>query len=201
MEHNDANRTLMGAGMQKQALDIEGKESPIVETGVEKLIAKNNTLVQTSNESGLIKFINTKKIITSISKENKKINIRNNALLNKIKKNIKYKKTRKIKNIKIELLQKNQESNSIIYSKNFNFKNKNNWIKKGEIFTDKKKRNKGKLSLGKNLLIGYLSWKGYNFEDSIIVNEKLLNENSFTSSLLKKQTTFLINNKVGEVRK
>lgn len=187
--------------MQKQALDIEGKESPIVETGVEKLIAKNNTLVQTSNESGLIKFINTKKIITSISKENKKINIRNNALLNKIKKNIKYKKTRKIKNIKIELLQKNQESNSIIYSKNFNFKNKNNWIKKGEIFTDKKKRNKGKLSLGKNLLIGYLSWKGYNFEDSIIVNEKLLNENSFTSSLLKKQTTFLINNKVGEVRK
>jgi DNA-directed RNA polymerase subunit beta len=201
LEHNDANRTLMGAGMQKQALDIEGKESPIVETGVEKLIAKNNTLVQTSNESGLIKFINTKKIITSISKENKKINIRNNALLNKIKKNIKYKKTRKIKNIKIELLQKNQESNSIIYSKNFNFKNKNNWIKKGEIFTDKKKRNKGKLSLGKNLLIGYLSWKGYNFEDSIIVNEKLLNENSFTSSLLKKQTTFLINNKVGEVRK
>lgn len=200
LEHNDANRTLMGANMQKQSIDIEGKEGPIVETGIEIKIAKNNSLIKTTNKSGRIKFINTKKIAFLYNKENKKLPIKNKAILYKIKKNIKLKKIKGYR-IKIDKFQKDKESNLNIYKENFNLKKKKEWVKKGEIFTDRKKENKGKLSLGKNLLIGYLSWKGYNFEDSIVVNETLINKNFYTSILIKKQSIFLINNKVGEVRK
>lgn len=187
--------------MQKQAIYIEGKESPIVETGIEKNIAKNNSLVEIANKSGMIKFINTKRLILAFNKTDKEIHIKNKSFLYKVKKNIKGKKITGAKKIKFESLEKNKESNLNIYAKNNNIIKKNDRIKKGEILTDRKKENKGKLSLGKNLLVGYMSWKGYNFEDSIIVNERLINENSFTSILVKKQSTFLINNKVGEVRK
>lgn len=187
--------------MQKQAVEIQGKESPIVETGIEAQIAKNNSMTDTASESGLIKFINTKKFVLYTNSTRKKLYIKNKSLLIKAKNKLKSRETNVAGTVKKRFFKKNKESNSNIYINNFILRNKNDWTKKGEILSDKKKENKGKLSLGKNLLIGYLSWKGYNFEDSIIINEKLINEDSFTSFTIKKQVTFLINNKVGEVGK
>ena len=128
LQHNDANRTLMGATMQKQAVEIKGKESPIIETGIEKEIAKNNTLVETANESGIIKFINTKKIVICTNREKRKIKIMNKTLLYKAKGKFQLeKKTKDWKmKVKITILKKNKESNLNIHNDLFTFKNKFN---------------------------------------------------------------------------
>ena len=74
------------------------------------------------------------------------------------------------------------------------------WIKKGQLIVDGAGTYEGKLSLGRNLLIGYIGWEGYNFEDAVVINEKLIKEDLLTSMNIKKFKTFLISNEVGEVR-
>jgi DNA-directed RNA polymerase subunit beta len=200
-EHNDGNRTLMGSAMQRQAINIKGKEAAIVQTGLEKNIIKNSSFASINKKSGLIKFISKKKLILYTHQSDKKMKINNTSMEKKIKLKLND-KTKLLKTRKnFYSLKDNLISHQNTYIEKFVSHTKGKWIKKGEILNEEKKKNKAKLTIGKNLLIGYMIWEGYNFEDAIVVNQRLQEEGIFTSNYIKKHRTFLIKNEIGKVRK
>lgn len=200
-EHNDGNRTLMGSTMQRQAISIKGKETPIVQTGLETNILKSSSFISLTKTSGLIKFISDKKFIIYKHLSNQNFKINNRSINKKIKINLKYKHKQLTTKKKSYYFKNNIISHQNTYIENVTCYQKNNWIKKGEILTDEKKNNKGKLAIGKNILLGYMIWEGYNFEDAIVINEQLNKKDTFTSTYIKKYRTFLIKNEIGKVRK
>nr|AYQ93407.1 RNA polymerase beta subunit [Lepocinclis tripteris] len=197
LEHNDANRVLMGSNMQRQTIPVIKKESPILTTGIDIIIIKNNYYNIKAKYSGLIKYIDTKKIVIyeKLNNNNEKIISLSTSSFYKSK-NIKTKKIQ-INNKKIYLLKKRfSNQNNFIQMKPI--VKENNYIVKGEIITDSIYSKKGKLSLGKNLLIAYMPWKGYNFEDAVIINKRLIDEDILSSIYIKKYKTFILNNDTGK---
>lgn len=202
IEHNDANRTLMGANMQKQALPLLKKEIAQITTGIEVPILKSSQYTIISKNSGIIEFANTKRI--NIGKFQKYINIDiNKSILQKYKNKIKNNKNI-IKTLSYEKevykLKTVKKSNQNNYVKQRNTIGKEQWTKKGQIINESNGTQQGKLSLGRNLLIGYMSWEGYNFEDAIVINKNLIDNNILTSIKTKKEKIFLIKNEKEEVR-
>jgi DNA-directed RNA polymerase subunit beta len=201
LEHNDANRALMGSNMQKQAMPLKMKETPIVQTGSEKHIAKESTSNIIIKKSGLIKYSSSKKIIINeMTKANKKKFLNWNfklKLQKKILNIVSFNKKSKYKK-RIYRIDENRKNNQNIYQIQSNIFLENEWIKKGKILTDNVNTKNSNLCIGKNLLIGYMSLDGYNFEDSIIINERLVHENILTSIYNKKYKTLLINNESGK---
>jgi DNA-directed RNA polymerase subunit beta len=194
IEHNDAIRSLMGSNMQRQAVPLIKKETAIVQTGLEKIIGKSTEKIKICKESGKIKFISQKKI--KILKRNEKniVKINNKSKNEKIKEKLKkiYNFRNKKYKIKNYCLKKNQKSNQNSEISNTKIIIKNQWVEKNQILADSKSTLKGKLTIGKNILIGYMSWEGYNFEDAIIISEKLVEKNKFTSKHIKKYQTILL---------
>jgi DNA-directed RNA polymerase subunit beta len=201
LEHNDANRALMGSNMQRQAVPLINKERPIVKTGVEIRIAKNSESTIISTKSGIIVHSSQKKItIYETKKKQKRITLikKKKAFLNKLKdkiytKNIFNKTKRKIYN-----LDKEKRSNQNTQSKLSISLKRKEWIKKGQIIAEGTGSLHGELALGKNILIAYMTWEGYNFEDAIVISEKLTKDELYTSIHIKKYKTFLINKETEE---
>ena len=206
IQHNDANRALMGSNMQKQAVPLQYKEVPIFSTGIEQVVIINSDLNEQSQKSLIIKFSGFKKIIsheiTFIKKKQLIFPSLKNFLIkrkmkSKIKnlKSIKYSKYKK----RIFKLNNNQITNqSNFHHLHYNIKI-NNWVRRNELLTENSSTKNQKFSIGKNLLIGYLPWYGYNFEDAIVINDRLIKNNFFTSLHVKKYKTFLIKNETGRV--
>jgi DNA-directed RNA polymerase subunit beta len=201
LEHDDANRALMGSNMQRQALPLEKRETSIIETGTEKKIAKSSQLTKIAKKGGIIKFISCNKIIQKeIWKEWKHKS--NYSILTKCKKIISSKKLKinfKYKKVKYFLTNNRKSNQNNCINQTLTIKN-NEWVKKGQAIVDGLGIKNGKLSLGKNILVGYMSWEGYNFEDAIVINKRLVDEDIFTSIQMKKYKIFIINNKKDEVR-
>lgn len=192
--------------MQRQAVPIIKKEKPIVCTGIENLISHNNEYNSCSINNGIVKFSGLKKIITheNIKATNKVDNL---LRINKLSKSF-IKKTEKQTNkqtygkyIKRKyIFKKVRSSNQSIYLYEKSIVNRNEFIKKNQIITDGPSSLQGKLSLGRNILIAYMPWKGYNFEDAIVISERIKNSDLFTSLHIKKYKTYVIKNDTGEVR-
>lgn len=202
LEHDDANRALMGSNMQRQAMPLQNKELSLIETGVETQIAKESQSTIIAEKSGIIKFASSKKIVLyeKIQLTNLFIDSKFNASTkNRIKKYINNRKklSKKFRK-KTYFIETPRKSNQNSYLEKKNLTRKNQWVKKGQIIADGAGTFKGKLALGKNILIAYMSWKGYNFEDAVVINERLITENIFTSVHIKKYKTFIINNEDGE---
>lgn len=201
LEHDDANRALMGSNMQRQALSIKKKEKPTIETGIEIEIGKNSESTIKARRTSFIEFISTKKIITKYF-DDTIYKITTNSFIKKIKKVFSslHKKNKKIFKRKIYVLEDNRKSNQNTFVKHQGIVQKGEYVKKGQVIADSIATYQGKLALGKNLLIGYISWEGYNFEDAIVISKRLTDENIFTSIHLKKYKTFIINSENEEVR-
>ena len=152
-EHDDANRALMGSNMQRQAVPLILPQKPIVGTGLENQIAIDSGLAITAVKSGIVNFVSAEKIIVT----------------EECGKNRTY------------ILQKYQRSNQ----ETCLTQRPNIWkgekIKSGQVIADGPAIEGGELSLGQNVLIAYMPWQGYNFEDAILVNERLIYEDIFTS--------------------
>jgi DNA-directed RNA polymerase subunit beta len=148
LEHDDANRALMGSNMQRQAVPLLVTEPPIVATGLEKDVAYNSGMVIRSEKSGTVTYVDAQRI---------KIDEREYVLRKFVGLN-----ERTCLNQKpiVKLGQK---------------------VKKGQVIADGAATHHGELALGRNVLVAFMAWDGYNFEDAIIISEKLVKEDTYTS--------------------
>ena len=163
LEHDDANRALMGSNMMRQAVPLLRPQSPIVGTGLERQVASDSRVLINAEGDGTIEYVDAKKIT------------------------IKYKRTEAERLISFEEdfktyeLVKFRKTNQ---GTNINLKpivQKGDKVKKGQVLCEGYATEKGELALGRNLTVAFMPWKGYNFEDAIVISEKVVREDIFTS--------------------
>lgn len=152
-EHDDANRALMGSNMQRQSVPLSLPQKPIVGTGLENQIAIDSGMALVAKSKGIVEFVSANKIVIK-TKTNQKFTY----------------------NIQ-KYLRSNQQT--CIHQRPIVWKGET--VSPGQILTDGPAISNTELSLGQNVLIAYMPWQGYNFEDAILISEKLLYEDIFTS--------------------
>ncbi|RRJ95137.1 DNA-directed RNA polymerase subunit beta [Opitutaceae bacterium TAV4] len=168
LEHDDANRALMGANMQRQGVPLLQAQSPYVGTGIEERVARDSKIVQVAEEAGLVALVDAKRIVVTPDGQ--------------LPKNFDKNPKNDPKNgVRIYELRKYMRSNA---STCFNQKpivKKGQPVKIGDIIADGPSTEKGEMALGRNVLVAFMPWNGYNFEDAILISEKVLKEDIFTS--------------------
>ena len=153
LEHDDANRALMGSNMQRQAVPLMFPQQPLVGTGIEEKVARDSGVMVIANESGKVEEVDASSIRVG---------------------NFTYK------------LKKFSRSNADTCTNQKPLVKKGDELKKNAIIADGMATEDGNLSLGTNLLVAFLPWRGYNFEDAIIINERLVKEDILTSLHIEK---------------
>jgi len=161
LEHDDANRALMGSNMQRQAVPLLKSESPLVGTGLEHVTAKNSGTVVCALRDGVVEYVDSEIIRVKA----------------KVKKNDNPFRTEE----DVYHLKKFARSNQNTCINQRPIVHKGDKIRAGEIIADGPAVDNGELALGRNVLVGFMSWEGYNFEDAIVLSEDLLKEDVFTS--------------------
>jgi len=201
LEHDDANRALMGSNMQRQAVPLKNSEIALIEIGTEGQISKASQLTKVATKSGTIEFVSLKKIIIKLLLKNWSLN-NNNSTAYKVKKRlIKQNNNNFLSQQLIHYpIDNARKSNQGTFIKQSPLIKQKEWVKKGQIITNGPSIKNGRISLGKNILIGYMGWEGYNFEDAIVINERLVDEDIFTSIHTKRQKIFIVINEKEEVR-
>ncbi len=152
LENDDAKRALMGSNMQRQAVPLIKTDSPIVGTGMEYRTAKDSGVCVIAKNSGTVQKVTADKITIKTKKGIDEYNL------------IKFKR-----------------SNQGTCSNQRPIVKKGDKVEAGEIISDGPSTDKGELALGKNILVGFMTWEGYNYEDAILINEKLVKEDVLTS--------------------
>ncbi len=163
LEHDDANRALMGSNMQRQAVPLLVPNSPIVGTGIEGLVARDSRTLINAEGDGVVDYVDAEKIIieydrteteklVSFDGDKKEYNL------------IKFQKTNQNTCINLKPLVKVGEK-----------------VKKGQILSEGYATQKGELAIGQNLKVAFMPWKGYNFEDAIVISERVVRDDVFTS--------------------
>ena len=153
LENDDANRALMGANMQRQAVPLLTSQAPIVATGIEYKAAVDSGAIVCSDYDGKVTELSSNKI--TITDE--------------------YEKKHEYKLIKFA---RSNQSTCVNQRPIVSLGEK---VEKGQVIADGPATDKGEISLGKNVLVGFMSWEGYNYEDAVLINEKLVREDIYTS--------------------
>ena len=170
LENDDTNRALMGSNMQRQAVPLLKTESPIVATGIEAAIARDSGVMVRAKYAG-----------TAIGVASDLIRIRrDDGFVDEYK------------------LKKFERSNQGTCLNQRPIINTGARVEAGEIIADGPSTNNGELALGKNILIGFMEWEGYNYEDAILISEKLVREDVFTSIHIEEHETEARDTKLGE---
>jgi DNA-directed RNA polymerase subunit beta len=164
LEHDDANRALMGSNMQRQAVPLLKAEAPVVGTGMERQVASNSSMCVRSTVSGVVTFVDCKKIVVNDIEH----------YLSKL----------------IPLNDKSALNHRPVVKLGQN-------VSRGDVIADGPSTQEGELPLGKNVLVGFVSWKGHNFEDAIIVSEDLVRRDTFTSIHIVEQSITVRETKLG----
>ncbi len=163
LEHDDANRALMGSNMMRQAVPLLRCDSPIVGTGIEKQLIEDSRTQITAEKFGVIEFVDSTciKIRYERSEEEEFVSFDSDIVTYNIPK---FQKTNQSTTVDLRPIIKRGDK-----------------VVPGQILTEGYASQKGELALGKNLLVAFMPWKGYNFEDAIVINERLVKEDVFTS--------------------
>ncbi len=169
LEHDDANRALMGSNMMRQAVPLLFPRSPIVGTGMEEKTAYDSGVVKKAKNAGVVSYVSSEKII--IKNEDKEEDI--------------YK------------LLKNQRTNQDTCFTQKPLVRVGQKIEKGEVLADGPATSLGELALGRDVLVAFLPWNGYNYEDAILISEKVVKEDIFTSIHIKEFITEVRETKLG----
>ncbi|MBE0460196.1 MAG: DNA-directed RNA polymerase subunit beta [Candidatus Aminicenantes bacterium] len=162
LEHDDANRALMGSNMQRQAVPLLRPEAPLVGTGIEALVAKGSRDVVICKRPGVVEFVDAERIIVRVDED----------VSNKKYDNI---------GTDLYLLTKFLRTNQNTCFTHRPIVRKGDRVEEGQILADSSCTDLGELALGRNVLCAFMPWRGYNFEDAVIVSEKLIKEDVFTS--------------------
>jgi DNA-directed RNA polymerase subunit beta len=171
LEHDDANRALMGSNMQRQAVPLVKTEAPYVGTGMEENVARDSGEALISNISGTVEEVSGDEITVKEEGTNKKYRFEV----------LKFKRSN-------QATSWNQKPLVKVGTK----------VKPGDVLADGPSTQGGELALGKNLLVGYMPWDGYNFEDSIVVSERLVKEDVLTSVHIAEHEIEARDTKLGE---
>ena len=153
LEHDDANRALMGSNMQRQAVPLLVPEPPLVSTGLEKEVAKHSGMLVRAQEDGTVVYVDSQRI----------------------------KLEEKDKIVREYVLRKYHGLNERTCLNQKPIIRMGDKVKKGQIIADGAATRDGELALGRNVLVAFMSWEGYNFEDAIIISERLVKNDTYTS--------------------
>lgn len=163
LEHDDANRALMGSNMMRQAVPLLRPEAPIVGTGIEERVARDSRVLVTAEGDGVVEYVDADEIVIRYtrSEEERLVSFEEDVKRYPL---IRFVKTNQ--NTSISL-------NPIV--------TKGQKVKKGDTLTEGYGTQGGELALGRNLLVAFMPWKGYNFEDAIVISERIVSEDIYTS--------------------
>jgi len=167
LEHDDANRALMGSNMQRQAVPLLVTEAPLVATGLEDRVARDSRAVVVVDESGKVASVSGSQIIVT-----------EDGKLPEGKKKIKHDPEH---GVWVYPVRKFMRSNAATCINQKILVHKGEHVKKGQIIADGPCTRDGELALGRNVLVAFMPWNGYNFEDAMLISEKIVKEDIFTS--------------------
>jgi DNA-directed RNA polymerase subunit beta len=163
LEHDDANRALMGSNMQRQAVPLLRAEAPYIGTGMEYITAKDSGAVVICKRTGTIDSVDATRIIVRVEGDSENGKRARDA------------------GVDIYSLTKFKRSNQNTCINQVPLVKSGDLVHKGQVLADGPCTDKGELALGRNVLVAFMPWRGYNFEDAILVSEKLVKEDSYTS--------------------
>ena len=163
LEHDDANRALMGSNMQRQAVPLLRPEAPIVGTGLEPLVARDSRVLINAAGEGVVEYVDSNEIVIRYnrSEAEKLISFEEDIVHYKL---TKFRKTNQSTCINLKPIVKKGEK-----------------VSKGQVLCDGYATQNGELALGRNMKVAFMPWKGYNFEDAIVISERVAREDIFTS--------------------
>ncbi|HWH07511.1 MAG TPA: DNA-directed RNA polymerase subunit beta [Candidatus Paceibacterota bacterium] len=153
VDHDDANRALMGSNMQKQATPVLVPEAPLVATGIESHAARNTGRLVLAQEAGEVTYVDARRIVVE-NKEGKK------------------------KEYKLQGLTQTNQNSAFMQRPSVHMGDK---VKKGDVLADNSSTDQGQMALGQNVRVAFMSWSGANYEDAIIVSERLVENSKFTT--------------------
>jgi DNA-directed RNA polymerase subunit beta len=165
LEHDDANRALMGSNMQRQAVPLLTTEPPVVGTGLERPVAENSSMVVRAAKAGAVTYVDSQRIVIDNSDEYE--------------------------------LEKFQRLNERACLNQKPIVREGERVKAGQVIADGSATSQGELALGRNVLVAFMPYDGYNFEDAIVISERLLKEDAFTSVHLEEYEVEIRETKLG----
>ncbi len=154
LEHDDANRALMGANMQRQAVPLMQAEAPLVGTGIEHKVAMDSGVMIIAKNSGIVERVTAREIVVRRDSDN---------------------------NLDVYKLHKFLRSNQGTCINQKPIVKKGDRVEKGQPIADGPSTDQGELALGRNVLVAFMPWEGYNYEDAILISERLVKDDVFTS--------------------
>src|SRR6187401_796424 len=167
LEHDDANRALMGSNMQRQGVPLIVSEAPLVGTGLEGKVARDSHAVVIATESGKVASVTAEQIVVTkdghMPEGRKKL------------------KTDSEAGVHVYELRKFMRSNAGTCVNQKPIVKKGQHVKRGQVIADGPNTDRGELALGRNVLVAFMPWNGYNFEDAIMISEKVVKEDVYTS--------------------
>jgi DNA-directed RNA polymerase subunit beta len=163
LEHDDANRALMGSNMMRQAVPLLRPESPIVGTGLERRVAKDSRILINAERDGVVEYVDANKITIKYdrSEEEKMVSFDSDLVSYDL---IKFRKTNQGTSINLKPIVKRGDR-----------------VEGGQVLCEGYATQQGELALGRNMKVAFMPWKGYNFEDAIVISERVVREDIFTS--------------------
>jgi DNA-directed RNA polymerase subunit beta len=164
LEHDDANRALMGSNMQRQGVPLLQSEAPFVGTGIEERVARDSKIVVVAEDAGIVASVDAKRIVIT----------KDGELPRTLKHDPK-------NHVYIYELRKFMRSNNHTCFNQKPIVKRGQKVKASEIIADGPSTDRGEMALGRNVLVAFMPWNGYNFEDAILISEKVLKEDIFTS--------------------
>ncbi len=159
LENDDANRALMGSNMQRQAVPLVRTDAPLVGTGIERIIARDSGVTVVAKHDGVVESVDAERIVIRPDQDNDDLFVQPD----------------------IYKLTKFSRSNQATCINQKPIVHVGDRVERGEIVADGPSTERGELALGRNIVVAFMPWGGYNFEDSILINEKLVKEDVYTS--------------------
>ena len=185
LEHDDASRALMGSNMQRQGVPLLKAQAPLVGTGLEEKVARDSRTILVSESDGIVAAVDGKHIV--ITSDGKMPTVRGDKVL----------KTDAKKGIYVYHLYKFVRSNATTCFNQKPLVKLGESVKAGQVLADGAATENGELALGSNVLVAYMPWNGYNFEDAIILSERVVTEDVFTSIHIEEYEVVARDTKLG----
>jgi DNA-directed RNA polymerase subunit beta len=180
LENDDANRALMGSNMQRQALPLIRPSSPVVGTGLEGQVARDSRMLINAEGDGVVEYVDANEIVIRYDRtdEDKLVSFEDNKKTYKL---IKFRRTNQGSCVNLKSIVRKGER-----------------VTKGQILCDGYATDNGELALGQNLKVAFMPWQGYNFEDAIVLSERVVREDVFTSLHIEHFELEVRDTKLGE---